>query len=89
MKFNGTNSQVLRCGPNEIVKEETIYFTEDMKDIFEQVNCTRDLGKTIADDAKFDQHIDNICKRVKQKSGWVLRIFYTRNQYFMNKKSSH
>ena len=83
MKFIGTKFQVLRFGPNENVKEETNNFTEDMKDIIEQVNSTRDLGITIADDAKFDQHIDYMCKRVKQKSGWVLRTFYTRNKHFM------
>ena len=83
MKFNNTKFLVLRFGPNEKLKEETSYFTEDMANIIEQVNYTRDLGITVSDDAKFDQHIDNLCKKVKQRSGWVLRTFCTRSEHFM------
>ena len=54
-----------------------------MKDVIEQVNSCRDLGIIVTDDAKFDNHIDQMCKRVKQKSGWVLRTFFTRSPHFM------
>lgn len=60
MQFNGTKFQVLRYGSNEMLKEDTVYFTENMKHVIEQVNCTKDLGVIVSDDAKFDQHIDNI-----------------------------
>ena len=83
MKFNGSKFQVLRFGTNERIKEETVYFTEEMKEIIEQVNSTKDLGVIVSDDAKFDKHIDSMCKKVKQRSGWVLRTFYTRSLYFM------
>ena len=52
---------------NEKVKEETVYFTEEMNQIIEQVISTKDLGVTVTDDAKFDAHIDNMCKKVRQK----------------------
>ena len=83
MQFNGTKFQVLRFGMNEKVKEETVYFTEEMNQIIEQVNSTKDLGITVTDDAKFDAHIDHMCKKVRQRSGWVLQTFYTRSMYFM------
>ena len=83
MQFNGTKFQVLRYGPNEMIKEETMYFTEDMKQIIEQVYSTKDLGVIVSDDAKFDEHIDNMCRKVWQRSGWVLRTFYTRRMDFM------
>ena len=83
MQFNGTKFQVLRYGTNETIKEETMYFTENMKHTIEQVNMTKDLGVLVTDDAKYDEHIDNMCKKVRQKSGWVLRTFYTRNLCFM------
>ena len=35
-----TKFQVLRFGPNESIKNETVYFTEDMIHIIEQVNKT-------------------------------------------------
>ena len=83
MQFNGTKFQVLRYGSNEMLKEDTVYFTENMKHVIEQVNCTKDLGVIVSDDAKFDQHIDNMCKKVRQRSGWVLRTFYSRRMDFM------
>ena len=73
----------LGFGPNDQIKNDTNYFTEEMEEIIEQVNCCRDLGVTVSDNCKFDQHIDNVCNRVRQKSGWVLRTFYTRTPHFM------
>ena len=32
----------------------------------------------MADDGKFDQHIEKVVKKVPQKIGWILRTFYTR-----------
>ena len=72
----------MRFGTNETLKEETVYFTDDMTDVKKQVNSCRDLG-IILKDAKFDNHIVQMCKKVKQKSGWVLRTFYTRSPQFM------
>ena len=83
MRFNGSKFQVLRFGTNERIKEETVYFTEEMKEIIEQVNSTKDLGVIVTDDAKFDAHIDSMCEKVRQRSGWVLRTFYTRSLYFV------
>ena len=81
--YNGTKFQVLRFGPNESIKNETVYFTEDMIHIIEQVNKTQDLGVTVTDDATFDLHIDNMCQKVRQRSGWVMRTFYTRSAFFI------
>ena len=61
-----------------------MYFTEDMKHTIEQVNMTKDLGILVTDDAKYDEHIVSLCKKVRQKSGWVLRTFYTRNMCFIS-----
>ena len=83
MKYNGGKFQILRYGPNENMKTETLYFTDEMHQVIEQVNETRDLGVLVSDDAKFDKHIDQVCKKVKQKSGWVLRTFFTRSEFFM------
>ena len=49
---------MLRFGPNENIKTETLYFTDEMHEVIEQVNKTRDLGVLVSDDAKFDKHID-------------------------------
>ena len=83
MKFNGNKFQVMRYGPNESLKEDTMYFTEEMNEVIEQFETLRDLGVIVSDDATFDAHIDHVVKKVRQKTGWVLRTFYNRNPMFM------
>ena len=83
MKFNGNKFQVMRYGPNESLKEDTMYFTEEMNEVIEQFETLRDLGVIVSDDATFDAHIDHVVKKVRQKTGWVLRTFYKRNPMFM------
>ena len=83
MRFNGGKFLVLRYGRNQEVKENTMYFTSDMVQVIEQVNTCRDLGVIMADDATFTAQIDKVCKRVKQKCGWILRTFYCRKPQFL------
>ena len=78
MKFNGAKFQALRYGPNEDIKEDTIYFTENMEDIIQRVSSLRDLGIIISDDANFNEHIEKVVSKVRQKIGWMMRTFYTR-----------
>ena len=83
MKFNGDKFQLVRYGQNQEIKENTCYFTGDMEYIIAEVESCRDLGVTIENSAKFDLHIEQVCKKVRQKCGWVLRTFYSRDQQFL------
>ena len=83
MKFNGDKFQVLRYGNNQTVKEETLYFTGNMENIIEEVDKCRDLGVIMENTAKFDAHIDKVCRQVRQKCGWILRTFYSRDSKFL------
>ena len=83
MKFNGDKFQVLRYGRNQDLKESTCYFTGGMEYVIEEVDNCRDLGVIVENTAKFDLHIEKVCKKVRQKCGWVLRTFYSRDQYFL------
>ena len=85
MKFNGGKFQVVRYGRNSDLKEDTLYFTGDMTEVIEQVETVKDLGVMLTDDAKFDKQIENVCKKSKQKSGWIMRTFYSRKPDFMRK----
>ena len=78
MKLNGEKFQLLRYGPNEEIKRDTLYFTSDMNEVISQFSSLRDLGIIMSDDAKFKEHIDKVANKVRQKIGWVLRTFYTR-----------
>ena len=44
MVFNGTKFQVIRYGHDENLKNDTIYFTDDTKNIIERFEILRDLG---------------------------------------------
>ena len=78
MKFNGATFQVLRYGRNEELKNNTEYFTGDMENIIEQFSSLRDLGITMSDNGKFEDHINKVCSKVRQKIGWIMRSFFTR-----------
>lgn len=83
MKFNGGKFLVLRYGIDQELKDNTIYFTGEMQDVITQVNQCRDLGIIMQDDASFNLQQEKVAKKVRQKCGWVLRTFYSRNQKFL------
>ena len=79
MKFNGSKFQCIRYGPNEELKNDTVYFTANMEGVIDQFSSLRDLGVILSDDAKFDCHIEKVVSKVRQKSGWIFRTFYSRS----------
>ena len=83
MEFNKTKFQVVRYGPNEELKNNTTYFAGNYDEVIEIFSSVRDLGIQLADDGTFDEHTENVCKKARQKSGWLLRTFFSRNIYFM------
>ena len=83
MKFNGTKFQLMRYGKNQLLKENTIYFTPNMEEPIESFSTLRDLGVMMSEDANFDDHIEHVCKKTRQKMGWLLRTFRCRNNDFM------
>ena len=80
MKFNGTKFQAVRYGPNEDLKNSTMYFTANMEDVIQQFSSIRDLGVMISDDARFETNIEKVVSKVRQKIAWVFRTFYTRRE---------
>ena len=78
MLFNGSKFQLLRYGPDEDLKNNTLYFTDNTEHIIERCSSLRDLGMILSDDGKFQDHIEKVCKKVRQKVGWICRSFYTR-----------
>ena len=78
MKFNGGKFLIMRYGKNTSIKENTMYFTPEMQDVILQVDHCKDLGIVMQDDALFTLQIEKVCKKVKQKCGWILRTFYNR-----------
>ena len=83
MQFNGSKFQLVRFGNNEGIKDDTIYFTGDNSEIIERCEKLRDLGVIINQKATFEDHIDHIERKVRQKIEWICRSFYTRKLQFM------
>ena len=57
MKFNGKKFQVVRYGKDENLKDETLYFTENIVARYETV---RDLEVMMSDDVTFKDQIDKV-----------------------------
>ena len=68
MKLNGGKFLVLRYGEDQNIKDNTLYFTGEMEHVIMQVDQCKDLGVTMQDNATFATHIDNVIRKVKQKS---------------------
>ena len=83
MLFNGNKFEILRYGNNTDLKNSTAYFTPDYEDVIEEKDTLRDLGIMITNDGKFSSHVEHVCSKVKQKSGWITRTFQCRKTWFM------
>ena len=82
MEFNSKKFELLRYGQNEELKVDTLYFSAD-NNIIEEKDVLGDLGVQMNNKATFDEHIVKVCQSVKQKAGWILRTFKSRNPYLM------
>ena len=83
MDFNKGKFVVMRYGQNEDLKNETEYFSGNYEEIIERKDSVRDLGVQLTDDGAFVEHIEKVCKKVRQKSGWIFRTFYSRDTKFL------
>ena len=83
MEYNEKKFLVLRYGKNEELKNDTLYMTGDKVSLIDQVNQCKDLGITMEDSDLFQQQIEKTCSKAKQKCGWILRTFYTRDGSFL------
>merc|ERR1712240_181705 len=83
IKFNELKFVLLRFGKDISIKEDTSYFTEDMKEVITIKDSHRDLGIEMAASGNFNEHIDNVIKVVRKRVGWICRTFMNRSVSFM------
>ena len=83
MEFNGAKFQILRFGDNDDLKNETIYFTDNMSNVIEEYETVKDLGVIMNNKATFTDHIEKAVKKARQKMGWILRTFKSKRKWFM------
>ena len=82
MLFNNKKFELLRYGRDEEIKHSTFYLSAN-DEIIEEKEQLRDLGIIVNNQANFNDHIEYVCSKVKQKSGWILRTFVCRLPFFM------
>ena len=83
MTFNGSKFQLVRYGKNQMLKNDTIYFTDNMEDVIEEYETLKDLGVHMNNNATFSTNGTSVTKKSRQKIGWILRSFHSRNIHFM------
>ena len=59
------------------------FLTPNAEDVIERKEIVRDLGIMMNEKADFSDHINHICAKVNQKSGWIMRTFVRRDEYFL------
>ena len=77
MEFNEEKFQLLRYGNNQDIKLHTKYETKSEKEI-ERSGEVRDLGVIMSDNINFESHNQNKINEIRRLSGWILRVFKTR-----------
>ena len=82
MQFNDKKFELIRYGQDEELKKSTSYKSSDGSQI-EEKRKLRDLGIIINNEANFNDHVEHIVSKVKQKTGWILRSFMSRKPYIM------
>ena len=82
MLFNNKKFELLRYGPDQDIKFSTFYLSAD-DEIIEEKENLRDLGVIVNNKGNFDDHIANVCAKVKQKAGWILRTFQSRQPFLL------
>ena len=82
MKFNASKFKLLRCGKEQEIKSATTYKLYDDSNIDDKEQV-RDLGIMMSSTATFTLHIRNIVKKARDKIGWVLRVFQSREHSLM------
>ena len=71
MEFNGLKFQALKYGRNSEMKDEYEYVNSEFSQFIENVNSTRDLGIIMSTDGHFDEHIDKVVTKSRQRYGWI------------------
>ena len=69
------NFEALRCGKHPA--DHIMYKTGGGINI-PLKSSLKDLGILVQNDAKFDQNIEEVCKKSRRQAGWILRTFKTR-----------
>ena len=79
MRWNDLKFQVLRLGTNHQVIEDTTLFSPDFGEVVDAKDTIKDLGILVDRQLNYVDQLYKAVNKTKQKAGWVLRTFSTRD----------
>ena len=79
MRWNDLKFQVLRLGTNHQIIEDTTLFSPDFGEVVEAKDTIKDLGILVDRQLSYVEQLYKAVNKTKQKAGWVLRTFSTRD----------
>ena len=85
MKWNNLKLQLLRLGPDNSLKEDTLLFSENLEQVVVETDHVKDLGVLIDRDLNYKPQREAAISKANRKAGWVLRTFRTREPEFIRR----
>ena len=85
MKWNNLKLQLLRLGPDNQLKEDTLLFSEYHDQVVVESQTVKDLGVLMDRDLSYKAQRESAINKANRKAGWVLRTFRTREQDFVRR----
>ena len=76
MRWNDLKFQVLRLGPKEDIKENTIIFSPDYGEVVEAKPVIKDLGILVDDEVRYEDQLYRAVSKAKQKAGCAEDLFF-------------
>ena len=78
MEWNSTKFQALRMGADSRLRESSLLFTPDFAEPIEETQGAKDLGVIMDSAGSFRAQRAKAASKTRQKAGWVLRTFRSR-----------
>ena len=82
MAFNESKFELIRYGPQQMLKDSTFYTRPGGEKITEK-DHVKDLGITMSNTGNFSEHINNIATSARDMCSWILRTFRSRSPELM------
>ena len=83
MEFNSSKFELLRYWLNDDALKYCTNYTSPSGSIIPEKEHVKDLGVTLSDDGKFNEHVRKVIVKVKNLTSWILRSFSNRSAEVM------
>ena len=85
MAFNGLKFECMKYGSDETFKEQYNHITPQAVTSIDDCHNVRDLGIIMSIDGSYNDHINKVISKAKQKVAWINRSFYNKSTQLRRK----